>query len=108
MGKKARNVIAVLGDWERVILLTSNTDATDWMMKYFMLNSVIFVFEEFFMIEQKAKVLISRATQTKIQEFLRMQATAEIVRLEYIQTAIIFGIPNCKFGVYKFAKLFMF
>jgi hypothetical protein len=51
------------------------------------------------MIEQKAMVLISRVTQIKIQEFLRMQVTTETVKVRYIQTAIIFINPNCKFGV---------
>ena len=78
------------------------------MTKYFILNSVIFVFGEFFMIEQKARVLISRVTQIKIQEFLRMQVPTEIAIAEYIQTVIISNTPNCKFGYYKFAKLFMF
>jgi len=78
------------------------------MTKYFILSSVILVLGEFFIIEQKASVLISRATQIKIHEFLRMQAPTEIVKAEYIQTVIIFINPNCKFGLYKFAKLFMF
>jgi len=73
-----------------------------------MLSSAIFVFKEFFKIEQKASVLISRVTQINIHEFLRMQAPTEIARAEYIQTAIISVTPNCKFGYYKFAKLFMF
>ncbi len=73
-----------------------------------MLNSVVFVFVELFKMEQKARVLISRVTQIKIHEFLRMHATAETAKDRYIQTAIIFIPPNCKFGYYKFAKLFMF
>jgi hypothetical protein len=73
-----------------------------------MLNSVIFVFREFFIIEQKARVLISKVTQIKIHEFLRTQVATETARAKYIQTAIIFIDPNCKFGCNKFAKLFMF
>lgn len=107
-GKKTNNVDVNLGDLEMVILLTSRTEATDWMMKYFILSSAIFDFREFFKIVQKARVLISRATQIKIQEFLRMQAPTETVRAKYMQTAIISRTPNCKFGCYKFAKLFMF
>jgi len=78
------------------------------MMKYFILNSAIFLFKEFFKMEQKAKVFISRATQIKIQEFLIIQAPTEIIKDRYMQTVIISITPNCKFGCYKFAKLFMF
>jgi len=59
------------------------------MTKYFIPSSAIFVFREFFMIEQKARVFISKATQIKIQEFLRMQAPTETIKVKYIQTAII-------------------
>jgi len=88
-----------LGDLEIVILPTSKTDAIDWITKYFILSSAIFVFGEFFRIEQKARVLISRATQIKTQEFLRMQAPTEITRVEYMQTAIIFMDQIANLGV---------
>lgn len=108
VGNKTRNVIVNFGDLEIVILLTRRTEDTDWITKYFILISAIFVFKEFFKIEQKARVLISKATQIKIHEFLRRHAPTEMDKDEYIQTAIIFVSPNCKFGYYKFAKLFMF
>lgn len=51
-GRKTISMIVIFGEFEIVMLLTNKTEDTDWITKYFILNSDDFDFGEFFRIEQ--------------------------------------------------------
>lgn len=83
-------------------------EGIDWIMKYFILASGTLL--EFVFIEQKARVLISRATQIEIHEFLRMQASAEVISDTFKKITVLIFFAKLQIWLFqnKFAWLFMF
>jgi hypothetical protein len=83
------------GDFDKFVMQLekiSIAEATDWMMKYFILLSVFIFFsvEKLFIIQQKANVFISSIIQIETQEFIKKHIidetnnTADIIGTEDI------------------------
>ncbi len=81
---------------------TSTVDEIDWIMKYFILISIVMnpSFFLYFINVQKDRVFSSKATQTVIQVFLSVQRRGVINRINSIELfVLISNSSNCKFDL---------
>jgi len=75
----------------------------DWIMKYFILISVIFFFSfsKVFMRAQNERVFISSITQMEIHEFITRHIPLEIIKIIIMNGAVfILLCSNCKFDFF--------
>ena len=85
------NVIVFMKVFVVNILISKIPEEMDWMIKYFILFSVIFflLWFVFFIIEQNASVFISRNTQMVTHEFIIKHMIVEVVRMGIMRFKIL-------------------